>query len=309
VSSNIFSRLARMLPDAPVLVGRVLEHHDDDTSTVELPVETPSTVIGGGVARGSLIRPRGTTVPVGEWAFVRRNVIETRAPDALPLPIEVGSAEPSPEGSVWDEGAPLTVNAGATYSLSESGRQLNVDSGGGSQRVETVTTPLRSAGRRYCEFTYTGPVDQFGFATGDIAVAGGTLDFLDEPIGTLVNVLRNNNFGTWFIWLRKWTAGPTFEEFFIPIDAVAEGDRIGFDIDLDGGTTAAVYVNGAEIAPGPLTGDDLTNWNALSTWAAGQSAAPQTQQRLRSTAITLRVYTLASEISYLPSGADAWDAS
>jgi hypothetical protein len=90
VSSNIFSRLARMLPDAPVLVGRVLEHHDDDTSTVELPLETPSTVIGGGVARGSLIRPRGTTVPVGGWAFVRRGVIETRAPDALPLPIEVG---------------------------------------------------------------------------------------------------------------------------------------------------------------------------------------------------------------------------
>lgn len=91
MSANLFLRLARMLPDAAVYVGRVLEHHDDDTSTVELPTNQALTVVGGNVARGSLIRPRGRTVPVGGWAFVRRGVIETRAPDPAPEAISVGA--------------------------------------------------------------------------------------------------------------------------------------------------------------------------------------------------------------------------
>jgi hypothetical protein len=93
VSQNAFQRLAKLLPDSPVLVGRVLEHHDDDTSTVELPVNLALTTIGGGaVARGSLVRPRGRSVPVGGWAFIRRGVIETRAPDGVAVPISVGIA-------------------------------------------------------------------------------------------------------------------------------------------------------------------------------------------------------------------------
>jgi hypothetical protein len=113
-----------MLPDAPVQVGRVLEHHDDDTSTVELPLETPSTVIGGGLARGSIIRPRGTTVPVGGWAFVRRGVIETRAPDALPLPIQVGepAAPPEPPPEILD-----TFTGAAGTNMIEHDGELNAD--------------------------------------------------------------------------------------------------------------------------------------------------------------------------------------
>lgn len=91
MSSNLFQRISRMLPDAVVYVGRVLAHHDDDTSTVELPIGLTTTAVGGGLARGSLIRPRGRTVPVGGWAFVRRGVIETHAPTPAPEAIAVGA--------------------------------------------------------------------------------------------------------------------------------------------------------------------------------------------------------------------------
>jgi hypothetical protein len=91
MSQNLFRQLAALLPDAAVYVGRVLAHHDDDTSTVELPIALSTVSVGGGLARGALIRPRGRTVPVGGWAFVRRGVIETRAPDPAPEAISVGA--------------------------------------------------------------------------------------------------------------------------------------------------------------------------------------------------------------------------
>jgi len=90
MSSNAFLRLAALRPDAPVLVGRVIAHHTDDTSTVELPIGT-ATVSVGGVTRGSRIRPRGTHVPVGSWAFVRRGIIETEAPSASPRILVAGT--------------------------------------------------------------------------------------------------------------------------------------------------------------------------------------------------------------------------
>lgn len=89
---NLFQRLRELVPLPPVLVGKVLAHHTDDTSTVEIPGALPITGYAGNVATGSLIRPRGTTVPVGKNAFVRAGVIETQAPD--------GTAEPLPIGRV-----------------------------------------------------------------------------------------------------------------------------------------------------------------------------------------------------------------
>ena len=78
MTRNLYALLSEVLPDAPVLVGRVIAHHTDDTSTVELPIGV-ATVSNGGLTRGSTIRPRGRTVPVGGWAFVRRGRIENRA--------------------------------------------------------------------------------------------------------------------------------------------------------------------------------------------------------------------------------------
>ena len=90
MSTNLFARLRRLLPSSPVLVGRVTAHHADDTSTVELPTQQSLTAVGGAVQTGSLIRARGTTVPVGQNAFVRDGVIESGAPDATAQLITVG---------------------------------------------------------------------------------------------------------------------------------------------------------------------------------------------------------------------------
>lgn len=91
MSQNLFRQLAALVPDAGLYVGKVLAHHDDDTSTVQLPIAVATVSVGGGLAHGDLIRPRGRTVPVGGWAFVRRGVIETRAPDPAPEAIAVGA--------------------------------------------------------------------------------------------------------------------------------------------------------------------------------------------------------------------------
>lgn len=138
MSTNLFQKLSQLVPDAPLLVGRVIAHHDDDTSTVELPVNLALTPVGGPVARGALIRPRGRTVPIGGWAFVRRGVIETRAPDNVPQAVSVGveAGPPAPPGTtaLW-----ARFNAGGNrddagnwmYDLDNS-PNYTVESGGGA---------------------------------------------------------------------------------------------------------------------------------------------------------------------------------
>lgn len=98
MTTNIFQRLRELLPLPSVLVGTVLEHHDDDTSTVQIPSNAPLTGYAANVATGALIRPRGTTVPVGKKAFVRSGVIETQAPDeeAVDLPVGEVALIPKP---------------------------------------------------------------------------------------------------------------------------------------------------------------------------------------------------------------------
>lgn len=93
---NLFQRLRELVPLPPVLVGKVLSHHTDDTSTVEIPGALPITGYAANVATGSLIRPRGTTVPVGKNAFVRAGVIETQAPDGTAEPVPIGRVIPPP---------------------------------------------------------------------------------------------------------------------------------------------------------------------------------------------------------------------
>ncbi len=106
MSNNLFQRLRELVPLPPVLVGIVRAHHDDDTSTVEIPGSLPITGYAGNVAAGSLIRPRGRTVPVGKKAFVRAGVIETQAPDDDPIDIPIGviilpPPPPTPTAYAW----------------------------------------------------------------------------------------------------------------------------------------------------------------------------------------------------------------
>lgn len=152
MSTNLFARLKRLLPDSPVLVGRVLAHHDDDTSTVLLPTNQGLSSVGDTLGTGSYVRARGTTVPVGSNAFVRDGVIETQAPDADPLVIRIGTvvAPVTPltfSGPIPDPGLAI----GAPFVLNLPGYW----SGGTQPYTWAVTTGALPAGLTLNEATGT----------------------------------------------------------------------------------------------------------------------------------------------------------
>lgn len=117
--TNAYVKLKQILPPAPVLVGLVTAHHEDDTSTVVLPTQEGRIEYAAGVAAGSTIRARGTTVPVGDKAFVRNGVIETRAPDGDAIPIEIGRVVPPM--------TPLTFNGPIPDQTATVGAAVAVD--------------------------------------------------------------------------------------------------------------------------------------------------------------------------------------
>lgn len=73
---NVYRRLLEILPQPALLIGEVLAVNSDNTSTVEFP-------------DGSQQRMRGTSVAVGQPAFVRDGVIEGLAPAYTATVIEI----------------------------------------------------------------------------------------------------------------------------------------------------------------------------------------------------------------------------
>ncbi|WP_341674940.1 hypothetical protein [Niveibacterium sp. SC-1] len=71
---NLWSQFAALLPQAPLLVGDVVDA-DDSGATVELP-------------DGSKVRARGDA-DVGARVFLRDGVIEGPAPDLAVIEIEI----------------------------------------------------------------------------------------------------------------------------------------------------------------------------------------------------------------------------
>lgn len=136
MSNNLFVRLKQILPPAPVWIGLVTAHHEeDDTSTVVLPTNEGTFEYAFGVSVGSTVRARGTTVPIGAKAFIRNGVIETRAPDGDPIEIEIGRVVPPMTPLVFD--GPIADQAGtvgAAFTLDVSGYW----SGGAGARVFSV---------------------------------------------------------------------------------------------------------------------------------------------------------------------------
>lgn len=100
MSTNPFARLRALLPPEPVLIGRVVEHHDDDTSTVSL-LSAPGVgliPVTEGVVTGNLVRVRGRTVAVDDNAFIRGGVVQSQAPAGDPLEISTGAVIALPGG-------------------------------------------------------------------------------------------------------------------------------------------------------------------------------------------------------------------
>lgn len=66
--TNPWKRLQKLLPQDPLLIGDVVLHHNDGTSTVTL-------------ADGRELRVRGQNVAVGQKAFIRGGEIRGPAPN------------------------------------------------------------------------------------------------------------------------------------------------------------------------------------------------------------------------------------
>lgn len=69
--SNLWTQFSALLPGDPLLVGYVLAHNADGTSTVRLP-------------GNHTLRVQGQSVAVGLNAFVQSGRVQSQAP-ALPL--------------------------------------------------------------------------------------------------------------------------------------------------------------------------------------------------------------------------------
>lgn len=88
---NLFAQLKRLLPDEPVLVGRVIARDlTNDTSTVELPGGASTVVYAGGLSTGRSAEVRGSGVTPGARVFMQGGVIQSLAPEVTPLEIVIG---------------------------------------------------------------------------------------------------------------------------------------------------------------------------------------------------------------------------
>ena len=232
----------------------------------------------------------------------------------------VGWRIPHPEPlvpSAWNLTAPVLTTIGdVTWTPSNLDKTLFVQAGAIGDYFETASTPLRSSGRRYFELTYepySGPLDQFGFASGPIAVAGGTLDPVATPFSAVLFMIAwSSSRGTNFWWIRQWRSDGTFiDDSFNDrvFPDVFPGDTIGWDVDLDAGQVIGVYLNGVRILPDTLSGADLVAWQTLNVWDGGQVGAMQFLHRPSRGDFIVTLRALEVDLLFpIPSGAVAWDS-
>ena len=76
MSTNVYRRLVELLPSDPLLIASVVSHNGDGTSTVEFP-------------GGARMNVRGTTVAVGQPAFIKSGAIERQAPALTALTVDI----------------------------------------------------------------------------------------------------------------------------------------------------------------------------------------------------------------------------
>lgn len=65
---NTYRQFSELFVTRKMLVGEIVSHNGDGTSTVDL-------------IDGTTIRARGTSVTVGQKAFIRDGAVESQAPD------------------------------------------------------------------------------------------------------------------------------------------------------------------------------------------------------------------------------------
>ena len=313
MSENVFRSLSRLLPEPPVLAGRVIAHHDDDTSTVELPINLALTPVGGSVARGALIRPRGRTVPIGGWAFVRRGVIETRAPDNVPQPISVG-VPPVGGGvsSTWH----LPINASQQLgpgmdqpTVSAGGRTLNLPPNTGANPFVTIYAgPGASTGKRLFEIV----ADAITFNSG----MGFIVDRSESELE--IGMYGYKETDRWVL-VYDGTSGEcvTYTDFY-NFDSttyftgngwplITDGTVLTFCLDLDLGRLDKLKINGADAS---LEVDDPAAWAIINAWPANQIVRPAFNGRPNGLEPhgTFTINSVGADILYPEAGYTPWGA-
>lgn len=76
MTDSVGLQFAGLLPQLPLLVGRVTAVNGDGTSTVAY-------------ANGATVTVRGTTVAAGHYAFIRDGEIRGEAPAVTPVTLDV----------------------------------------------------------------------------------------------------------------------------------------------------------------------------------------------------------------------------
>ena len=155
MSTNPFLRLRALLPQSPVIICLVVSHDTaTDTSIVQLPSQVSAVPYGAGLETGRTFQARGTSVPIGAYAFVRNGVVETRAPDTPPVEIVIGrvvGAPPVQRACEVDPFFPsvallLNFDAGGTDALAFDGSSHADHQPLAAGQSISVTNPLYGTG-------------------------------------------------------------------------------------------------------------------------------------------------------------------
>lgn len=91
MSTNPLLRIRQLLPQSPLIVGKVISHDAaTDTSVIELPTGQGSTAYDAALQTGTQFVARGRIVAVGDNAFVRNGVVESQAPGGTIPEVVIG---------------------------------------------------------------------------------------------------------------------------------------------------------------------------------------------------------------------------
>lgn len=320
MAENLLRRLNKLLPAPQVLVGRVVAHHDDDTSSIELPSSLGLTAYGGNVAAGSIIRARGRGVSVGSNAFVRAGVVESEAPASAPVEIVVGSVTP---GCGLEEELSDTIDgtwalpaafseSGVQPALRDDGYTFDVPSGisEGEVWINPALTIFsrggQSTGRRYFqiearEITYASIM---GFIVGrtDDELQLGMYGWKESDRWI---ALYDGAGGEAVQYTDYYNA---FDEAnFTAADwpPIVSGSRIGFALDLDAGRLDSINVDGVPLS---LDVDDPDAFAAVNAWPPNQIVRPFINADANSFEPfgTFTLVISEADLTHRPAGYEAW---
>lgn len=98
MSVNLLQRLRAILPSSQTTIAEVMAVNADGTSTLRLPTGLGQEVYATGVSVGSTFTARGTSVPVGQYAYVRDGIVQSQAPTGVVSDVVLGTVVAQPFG-------------------------------------------------------------------------------------------------------------------------------------------------------------------------------------------------------------------